>query len=189
MRLPDEITADDLLIRRWREEDAPALGAAITANIEHLRPRMAWIAFEPQTVEQRRERIAGWHALSDQGEFVAGIWEAGELLGTIGVHGDRGWPDGPEIGYWLIAAAEGRGIMTRVTTAVIDVLFTDPGLAAVYLANDVTNRASRRIPEKLGFTHLGTFDITIAGRALAPADTGTDDHWRLTREAWSSRPR
>lgn len=78
----------------------------------------------------------------------------------------------------MAANHQGRGVATRVAAALVDLVFNETDLDAVYLANDIENLASRRIPEKLGFTHLGGFP---AERELAPADTGFDDRWRLPR--------
>lgn len=177
-RLPERTEVDDLVIRRWTVEDAPALGAAIAANLDHLRPRMAWTAAEPLTLDARRELIAGWtDAWADGDEVVMGIWQNDKVVGSTGLH-RRGWPDGVEIGFWVAADHQGRGIATRVSEALVDLVFAETEFDAVYLANDVENAASRRIPEKLGFTHLGRF---AADRPLAPADTGIDDRWRLPR--------
>lgn len=177
-KLPERTEVDDLVVRRWTLDDSPALSAAITANLEHLRPRMAWIAAEPLTLNARRELIAGWtDAWASGEEVVMGIWRGDQVVGSTGLH-RRGWPDGVEFGFWVAADHQGHGIATRVSGALVDLVFAETEFAAVYLANDIENVASRRIPEKLGFTHLGQFP---ADRPLAPADTGTDDRWRLPR--------
>lgn len=178
-RLPDRTVVDDLVIRRWSIEDAPALAAAIATNLDHLRSRMAWTAAEPLTLDARRQLIAGWNDAWFEGgdEVIMGIWRGERVVGGTGLH-RRGWPDGLEIGFWVAADRQGQGIATRVSAALADLVFTETDLDAVYLANDVENVASRRIPEKLGFTHLGRFPTD---RPLAPADTGIDDRWRLPR--------
>lgn len=183
-RLPERTTVDDLVIRRWTEDDAPALDAAVKANLEHLRSRMAWTAAEPLELEARRQLIADWNdAWFDGGdEVVLGVWRDDQVVAGTGLH-RRGWPDGLEIGFWVAEACQGQGIATRVSAALADLVFAETDLDAVYLANDVENTASRRVSEKLGFTHLGQFS---ADRPLAPADTGIDDRWRLPRPSCST---
>lgn len=178
-RLPDHTTAGELTIRRWTVDDAPALHAAIARNVDHLRARMAWVANEPLTLADRTALIERWTEAWERGadEVILGIWDGDQVVGGTGLHG-RGWPDGVEIGFWVAAARQGQGIATRVTAALASMVFAETDLEAVYLANDVENLASRRVPEKLGFTHLGTVPTD---RALAPADTGIDDRWRLAR--------
>lgn len=183
----DHTTTGDLVIRRWDVDDAPALHAAIVANVDHLRPRMPWIRLEPQTVEQRRTLIAGWtEAWASGGDLVCGVWRGDALVATAGLHYTRGWGDGPEIGYWVVADEQRKGIATRTSAALVDLALTDPANDAVYLANDLTNLASRRVPEKLGFLHLGTV-VVLDPEKIAPADEGVHDHWRMARVDWEDR--
>lgn len=178
-RLPDHTTAGELTIRRWTVDDAPALHAAIAGNVDHLRPRMAWVANEPLTLAERTDLIERWTEAWARGddEVMLGIWHGDEVVGSTGLHG-RGWPDGVEIGFWVAADRQRQGIATQVSAALARMVFAETDLEAVYLANDIENLASRRVPEKLGFTHLGTAPTE---RALAPADTSMDDRWRLAR--------
>ena len=56
-RLPSEIVTPRLILRLWHPDDAAALGAAIAASFEHLRPWLAWIRFEPLTDDDRVQFI------------------------------------------------------------------------------------------------------------------------------------
>jgi ribosomal-protein-serine acetyltransferase len=57
-----------------------------------------------------------------------------------------------EAGFWLDAAAEGRGIAGRALTAVLGHAFDDLGLHRVEMRTLTTNDRSRRLAERLGFT-------------------------------------
>lgn len=181
--LPDRTTVDDLELRRWDAATAGALHDAITANVDHLRPRMPWIGLEPQTIEQRRTLVDGWEtAWRDGGDVIMGVWRDGAVVGSAGLHRRVG-PAGLEIGYWVVAAAQGQGIATRASAALVDLAFTVDGIDFVDLGHDRTNRASRRVPEKLGFTYRG--EVTITDPALlAPADGPHQGRWRMTRADW-----
>jgi len=180
--LPDRTEADDLVLRRWTPDDAAALDALVTANLAHLRPRMPWIAEEPKTLAERRELIEGWTASwAGGGDLVMGVWRGDRPVASVGLHW-RGEPDGPEVGYWVAGPEQGRGIATRASAALCDLAFGVPTVDAVYLANDATNLASRRVPEKLGFTHLG--QVPVPAEKIAPADSGVHDRWRLPRPDW-----
>lgn len=50
---PQRIVGERVVVRSPCVGDGPALVEAVTASIEHLRPWMPWIEFEPQSVEQR----------------------------------------------------------------------------------------------------------------------------------------
>ena len=54
----------------------------------------------------------------------AGIWVDGEFGGAVGCH-PIDWANRTcSIGYWIDAAHQGKGLMTRCCAALIDYLFT-----------------------------------------------------------------
>jgi len=182
-RLPEETSIDDLVVRRWTVDDLEALHAAIGENVEHLRPRMPWIAEEPKPLAGRRALVQGWSdAWANGGDVVMGIWREGAVVGATGLH-HRGWPDGPEIGFWVDHRHLGQGIATRSSRALTDLALTLAGVDAVYLTHDRTNLASRRVPEKLGYTWLGEAAVTDPSK-VAPADDGVLGRWRMARADW-----
>ena len=135
-----------LEVRTWRPADAPALSAAISANLEHLRPFLPWVAQEPLDLAGRIGLMTDWEQARVAGESVVyGILEDGRIVGGTGAHGNRTHaPDGIEIGYWLAADAEGRGLMTRVVGALSRVLLAHPGITHVEIRMDEANDAQRR---------------------------------------------
>jgi ribosomal-protein-serine acetyltransferase len=60
-----------------------------------------------------------------------------------------------EVGYWLDVAFEGRGLVTRAVTAVLDHAFGPLGLHRVELQTTTNNTPSQRVAERLGFTQEG----------------------------------
>jgi RimJ/RimL family protein N-acetyltransferase len=187
-RLPERVERGGLLLRRWNPWDAAVLHAAVSANVDHLRPRMAWIAREPLSLEDRvallREWEGDWRA---GGDAIYGIFAAGRPdgpgLGSCGLHRRIG-PDGLEIGYWVDRHHLRQGIATRAVAALTDLAFTVPGIDRVEIPHDIENVASRGVPAGLGYTVVGE---RSADRDLAPADTGTDLVWRLDRHDWLLR--
>ncbi len=180
-QLPEGTEGEGLVIRRWLMDDAAALHEAITANVEHLRPRMAWIAHEPLALDDRREMIDRWHGeWADGGDVVYGVWQENAVVAGCGLHRRIG-PRGLEIGYWTHVDHQGRGIATSLSRLLTDLAFTLDEVDRVEIHHDLTNVASRRIPEKLGYQRIGE---QAATRELAPADGGTDVVWRVTRAEW-----
>jgi ribosomal-protein-serine acetyltransferase len=181
--LPDHFEDGPLVIRRWRAEDAPAIVEAVTENREHLRPWMEWIAFEPQSVEQRVALIEQWEReWLGGGDVVLGIFVHDHPVGGTGLHRRIG-PDGLEIGYWISEDHIGMGIATRATSTLTTGAFTIPGITHVEVHCDVANTASARVPERLGFTYTGDIEQPIK----APAETGAHRVYRMTRDAWAAR--
>lgn len=166
------------MLRRYDLGDAPALHAAITASIEHLRPWMPWIADEPLSPKDRERLItdvfdAGWR---DGTDYVYGIFSAEALVGGCGLHRRIG-TGGLEIGYWVAADHTGRGHATAAARALADAAFDLSEIDHVEIHHDKANVASAAIPAKLGFTMMGEVTDAIS----APGEIGISCEWRLDR--------
>ena len=61
-----------------------------------------------------------------------------------------------EIAYWVAPQAQGRGLATEATRAVIACAFERFRLHRLAISHVTTNAASGRIPQKLGFRFVGT---------------------------------
>jgi RimJ/RimL family protein N-acetyltransferase len=145
------------VIRCYEPSDAPLLKAAIDSSLEHLRPWMPWIRFEPQTVAEKVELLRGFRGQFDLGtNFVYGVFNREETrqIGGSGFH-DRGGAGSLEIGYWVAAGATGRGIATEVTAVQTRAGFELCGLERVDIQVEPSNERSLAIPRKLGFTQEG----------------------------------
>jgi len=182
-RLPDRIETARLVLRQWREEDVPALNAAVTASVDHLRPWMPWIEGEPETVERRTERVVRWRTeWAAGGDSVLGVFLDGNPIGGTGMLRRVG-EDGIEIGYWIHADHVNQGYATELSAALTDAAFRVAGIERVEIHHDKANIASGRIPEKLGFT----LAEEKPREAQAPAEMGVELVWEMTRQSWAAR--
>lgn len=79
--------------------------------------------------------------------------ETGDVLGIAGLN--REGPDAAELHYWIRTDRAGRGLTTEACAALI--AWARDGLALSHLTlwAGRENHASRRVADKLGFTHLG----------------------------------
>lgn len=172
--LPGSIGVPGLEVRCWRPTDAAALSEAIIEDLEHLRPFLPWVADEPLGEDLRLELIAGWER--DRlagGDALYGIFARGAVVGGIGVHHRRA-DDGLEVGYWLRAAAQGAGTMTRVVRAVTATMLQVPGVTHVEICVDAANARSAALPPRCGYRLVGR-----EPRApRAPAESGWLQVWR-----------
>lgn len=162
----------DVVVRPYTVDDAAALHEAIIESLDHLRPWMPWIAFEPMTLEQRVEWLSG---VSE----ALGVFVGDTCVGGTGLHDRLGRADTREIGYWVRVGWTGRGVATEAAHQVIARAFSTDGIEVVEIHHDKANVASRRVPEKLGFTLVREVPDEIA----APAETGISCEWRLVRPA------
>lgn len=178
--LPDHIDVPGLEVRTWRESDVPAMAQAIAANIEHLRPFLPWVAQEPLADEERAQMVSGWERdRLEGGDLVLGIFEGVQVVGGTGAHTNRtGAEDGIEIGYWLSADAQGRGLMTRVVGSLTQTLLDHPGITHVEIRHDEANTRSAAIPPRCGYRLVGREERTVQ----APGETGSGLVWRIGAE-------
>jgi ribosomal-protein-serine acetyltransferase len=180
-RLPERLEDPaGLLLRRWKPDDAEALGQAVAESADHLRPWMAWIAEEPLPIERRRARIEEWERdWSQGGDVILGVFLDGRVAGGCGLHRRIG-PSGLEIGYWSHPAFLRRGLATRTARMLTDAAFGLPGITRVEIHHDKANVASAGVPRKLGFQWLGESPDEPEG----PGELGIEWRWRMEKEAW-----
>ena len=152
--VPHRIATARVVVRAYEVSDAEALDLVMLENHERLREWMPWAWDEPQTLDTRRNLLEYFRKQLDAGDdFTMGMFDANSsaLLGGTGLH-PRDAPDTLEIGYWLAADAEGKGLMREAVAALTQVAL-GLGLASrVEIRCDPANVRSRRVPEALGFT-------------------------------------
>ncbi|WP_316520496.1 GNAT family N-acetyltransferase [Kitasatospora brasiliensis] len=168
-----------LWLRRCRSSHAAALNQAVRADLDHLRPWMAWAAEAPsraQTAELTRAGAAAWEAGTDF-MYVAGLdEEPGRVIGAFGLHGRIG-PGALELGYWVAAGHIGRGIATAAAGALTEAALALPGITRVEIRCDLANVASAAVPRKLGYR----LDRVAEAAVRAPAETGRQLVWVMER--------
>lgn len=153
-------TAPALTLRRWSEEDIPALVRA------HVDPDMRrWLLRHIDDEEQARAALA-----SQRADWAAGTRFSfavvadpdmdrngngnGEPIGTISIRRLAKEPNVAEIGYWTVAAARGKSVATRAAEAALawaEVRWSDEPVERVNLIHTLGNNASCRVAIKLGF--------------------------------------
>ena len=167
---------DGVVIRTYTADDMPQLVDVVNRDLEHLRPWMPW-AQEPVTVEGQ---LAWWRSTLEGGDdgvrdLPYGIFDAdGRIIGGTGFH-VRGGPGVVEIGYWLAAEVTGRGLMTRVVSALVDAVRRVDGVRQVEIKCDVENARSAAVPRRLGFRVVRE----ETREPLAAGETGQDVVWAL----------
>ena len=141
-------------VRLYEESDAEELYAVTDANRDYLARWMPWAA--NQTLDGTREFIrAARKQLAENHGFQATIIDQGRIVGGLGFHNVDWENRSATIGYWIAEDAQGRGLVTRAVTALIEHAFGVWSLHRVEIHAAPENRRSRAIPERLGFTEEG----------------------------------
>jgi ribosomal-protein-serine acetyltransferase len=145
---------DGAILRPFVAEDAPQLTSVVAINREHLARWLPWAATYGH--QDSVDYIAKTRAQLDaEDAFEGAIDVGGEIVGGAGLHAVDKLNRSASIGYWLVAEAQGAGLMTATVEALLDRAFHAWGLHRVVIEAVVGNARSRAIPERLGFTEEG----------------------------------
>ena len=143
---------DGAILRRLVLDDLEELWAVVERERERLGVWMPWIE-RTSTIDDERVWLesvcSNERSLEGCGLFVDGAY-----VGGVGLMPDT-FGIAAEIGYWIDAAHEGRGLVTRAVRALIAIGFEELHLNRIVIRSGVDNHRSRAIPERLGFTFEG----------------------------------
>ena len=146
---------EGLELRLLELRHSEALFSLIDQNREHLERWFPWVQ-ETKKVEDTESFIRSVLGGFAQGNgFQTGIWVDGELAGVIGLNYVSSEFHATELGYWLSADYEGRGVVTKVCRYLCTYLFEELELNRIEIRCSEKNSRSRKIPERLGFTLEG----------------------------------
>ncbi len=149
-RFIDEVRTPRLLLRAWRDDDAPAF-AALNADprvMEHF----------PNLVTREESDAMIGRIRQNHREQGFGLWAAelpgiASFIGFIGlqvVKFDAHFTPCVEIGWRLAHAHWGHGYATEGARASLDVAFGEAGLEAIVAMTTPGNERSQRVMKKLG---------------------------------------
>lgn len=143
---------DGALLRKLRIEDLDQVWGLVDAERDRIGVWMPWVE-TTRTIDDQREWLEG--VVRDERNLDGvGIFVEGRYVGGVGLAVDEFGVTG-DIGYWIAAEYEGRGLVSRAVRALIDVGFRDLGLHRIAIRAGEDNRRSRAIPERFGFTREG----------------------------------
>lgn len=172
---PDRIDLGEVVLRAPRPDDAEALLAATTRDLDHLGPWMAWATPDTNTLEARAafiEECATKAAAGVEAHHLVLSADGEQVLGACGLH-DRVGSEALELGYWLASAVTGSGLMTRIAGVLTDAALACDDVTRVEIHCDAANGPSNGVPRRLGYT----LDRTMDAQITAPAETGRMQIW------------
>lgn len=163
------IETERLVLRPWREGDAPRL-----LDIHTRRDVVQWLSddFDNPTyivdLEDARGRIQRFQSVFDTAPH--GIWALERRADAIvaGAVLLKPLPDNRygeiEIGWWLHPDSHHQGYATEAAHAILDRAFTH-GLAEVWAVMYPANVASGAVIRRLGMTDLGVHERWYPGES------------------------
>ena len=184
---------DDIALVLAEERHAQVMNDLIVRNQARLARWEPW-AEQPATLDGTRAYIRA--ALEDflRGRQISTIIavEGGQrFVGRCGMRINP-YAGSGDIGYWIDAEFEGRGITSRSARALVTSVFGELGLNKVELRTSVANQRSRSVAERLGFVYEGVLPagLRFANRADDVALYGvTADQWQAAQAPATPRSR
>ena len=157
------------ILRPVRLGDGAALARAYRLNREHLAPweptRTEAFFTEASQEEHARQCVSD----AESGRSIRFVIESdgGEIHGRMNLNNVvRGAFWSADLGYWVSASMQGKGIATRAVGLMSDYARTELGLHRLQAATLVHNDGSQRVLAAIGFEKIGFAPqyLRIAGR-------------------------
>lgn len=145
---------EDTQLRLLEERHVEAYFALVARNKEHLRAWVDLAAYEG-SVETLRAYLKQQLLQFINGEgYHLGIWHQDALVGVLAYRVNQR-DRKVELGYWIDAALEGKGIVTRACRTMVRHAFEEQQAQKVEISCATENARSRAVPERLGFIQEG----------------------------------
>ncbi|MFF9690576.1 GNAT family N-acetyltransferase [Streptomyces sp. NPDC014623] len=156
--------------------------AAFTDRVRaHLTPWLPWAhtVVDTESARQFLQRYAESQAVD--GGRIYGIWLDDVLVGGTLFRVFNPQQGACELGAWLAPEAQGRGLVTRAASAMIDWAVSVRGISRVEWLVSPDNEASIAVAKRLGMTREGVL------RSVFPMDGVRHDLevWALLADEWA----
>ncbi|MFP7443590.1 GNAT family protein [Bacillus infantis] len=148
---------EEISLRLYKPEDAEELFILTIESKEYLKQWLGWLDYT-RTAEDSASFIqSSLNAFEKNGGHpqAAAIIYKGKIAGTIGFNEISTLHKIGVIGYWLGEKYQGKGIMSKAFSALVDYGFEKAGLNRIEVRAASGNMKSRALPVRFGFAEEG----------------------------------
>src|SRR4051812_23325393 len=155
----------------WRAEE---FLAHMDRAREHIKPWVgaSFIAYDLDGARAVLQRYADSRARDAGG--IWGIWDGGVLVGGVLLVTFDAVVGTAEAGCWLQPGSQGKGLVTRAATVLLDWVLRERGLSRVEWRTNAENHRSIAVARRLGMRLDGTLRQVFPG-----------PHGRVDLQIWS----
>jgi RimJ/RimL family protein N-acetyltransferase len=180
-----ELAGAGLRLRPYRAEDAAALYAAVRESIDVVGRWLPWChaGYSMDDAATWISRCAdGWRT-GEHFAFAVFDSRSDEFIGAAGSNQRNRPHNFMNLGYWVRASRQRRGVAVRASALVGAFGFRQVGLTRIDILVEVDNVASRRVAEVMGasFEAIARNRLQARGKAtdaavysLTPSDFDAD---------------
>jgi RimJ/RimL family protein N-acetyltransferase len=181
-----ELAGAGLRLRSYAAEDAASLYAAVRESIDVVGRWLPW-CHAGYSMDDAATWIShcaeGWRT----GEhFAFAIFDSRshEFVGAAGLNQRNRHHNFMNLGYWVRASRQRRGVAVRASALVAAFGFRQVGLTRIEILAEVDNLASRRVAEVMG----ATFEAIARNRLQARGKTSDAAVYSLTPSDFGADP-
>ena len=149
---------------------APEFALSLFRIVDHQRRYlvtwMPWVT-EVQDLMGVRKKLWEWQMYTEGGQqLITFIFYDNLLVGSIGFIKLDKVNHKAELGYWVREEMQGKGLITRSCSKLLDYGFQHLGLNRIFIRVPANNEKSMAIPERLKFRREGLLreDMKVSGR-------------------------
>jgi len=141
-----------ITLQKLLPSHAAELFILIDHNSEYLKQWLGWVD-KVREVQDSSNFIKQVNDQIEQNKSLTfGIFFTNKLVGVIGFNKIDWQNKQANIGYWLAANYQGRGIITMACQTLLDIGFAELNLTSININCAIGNLKSQAIPIRLGFT-------------------------------------
>lgn len=153
------LQTERLQFRQWTREDYPAF-AAFYSDPENA--RFVGGVKTPEEAWRLMATYIGHYELNGYSYLAIDEKESGNLIGTVGLWNSDPWPE-PELGYWLLPQAQGKGYGVEAGLAVRDYALDTLRFDSLVSYIDPVNEPSKKLALRLGAKLDSTIELLDFG--------------------------
>lgn len=156
--VPDTLTTQRFLLRRFSRRDAEPLLEAVESSLAELSDWMPWAHMNYGRDDASgfvRDSQSSWKEGRAYDFAIRRPEDIDHHLGNVSIWSVSRLGRVAEIGYWIRTGDTSSGVATEVTRRLLKVGFDDLFMHKINLRIAVGNRRSERVAEKLGFSREG----------------------------------
>lgn len=166
-----------LLLRPWSEDDAEELYCY--AKDPEVGPAAGWAIHT--SIENSKEIIK--NILSNEKTFAVVFKEKNQVIGCVGIVGEKGQGKEAEIGYWLGKPFWGQGLIPEAVEKLQEYCFEVLNYAGIWCGYFEGNHKSKRVQQKCGFI----YHHTECQKQTLLGDKRTEYFTYLSKAQWKNR--
>lgn len=153
------LETERLIFRQWTHEDFTTFSNFYSSEET---ARFVGGVKTPEEAWRLMASYIGHYALNGFSYLAIDEKETNSLVGTIGLWNSEPWPE-PELGYWLLPEAQGKGFGVEAGLAVKKYGLEVVKLPSLISCIDPENEPSKKLAMRLGASHDGTIDLLNYG--------------------------